>query len=358
MERGRKPFTLSAVVFALVLLFSCGRTLPWFYPTPCVFEADCPSGLHCVNQLCQALTDVDGGDHGHKRFGEPCDAGVECESALCVGGPSHAFCTSGCGTDAGCPFASDCKVAPEVPTQNRTPLCTVPTNLLCQSCGTDLDCGASGADRCVQNDGGDRFCGRDCTFAGCPALYRCESSQCVPEKKTCDCLPETLGMQKGCLDRNAFGACQGNQTCLLDGGFTPCNAPPAAAETCNGHDDDCNGFIDDFTPPTCTRTANGRTCTGPQVCLASAGLVCNAKTPIDEVCNYADDDCNGRADEPFTDPGGRYLLTTHCGGCFRDCKSLIPHSVDVTCPAVSDAGTCRVSRCDPNFFVNDRGTWC
>ncbi|MBK7862215.1 MAG: hypothetical protein IPJ65_27135 [Archangiaceae bacterium] len=342
---------------------SCGRTLPNFFKQPCVFESDCSPPLHCVNQVCQELTDDGDAGHGHKRFGEPCDAGRECESAVCVGGPSHAFCTERCGTaDAGCPFAYECKRAPGVggPT---TPLCTVPTNLLCQTCQGDLDCGASGADLCVQNDGGDSFCGRDCTFAGCPPLYRCEpraggASQCVPEKKTCDCLPQTLGLQKGCLDRNAFGACHGSQVCQLDGGFTPCDAPAAQAESCNGNDDDCDGFIDDFTPPTCSKSSNGRTCTGPQVCFASAGLVCNAREPVDEVCNYADDDCNGKADETFTDPAGRYLLTTHCGGCFRDCKQLIPHSTDVSCALQADAGACRVSKCESGYYVNDGGTWC
>ncbi len=348
---------LSGLAPLLLLLTACGRTLFYTSDQPCVFQSDCPPPLHCINQVCQPLTDADGGRRGIKRFGEPCDAGFECDSTVCVGGPAGAFCTQPCGLDGGCPLAYECKVAPTLqgPT---TPVCTVPTNLLCQTCTRDLDCGASGADKCVQNDGGDSFCGRDCTFAGCPALYRCENQQCVPEKKTCDCLPETLGLMKGCLDRNTFGACQGNQVCLADGGFTPCNAPPAMPETCNGADDDCNGAIDDFTPPSCSKTANGRTCVGPQVCLASAGLVCNAKTPADELCNYADDDCNGRSDEPFTDSAGRYLLTTHCGGCNNDCRKLIPHSLDVTCPLVADAGSCRVSRCEAGFFPNDGGTWC
>ncbi len=348
---------LAAVAFALLFAASCGRTLYWHWAQPCVFSSDCPAGLHCVNQTCQPLSDGDAGRLGFKRFGEPCDAGAECQSTRCVGGPQRAFCTEPCGVDAGCPLAYECKVAPTVagPT---TPVCTVPTNLLCQTCTNDFDCGASGADKCVENDGGDRFCGRDCTFAGCPPLYRCERQQCVPEKKTCDCLPETLGMMKGCLDRNAFGACHGSQICQLDGGFTHCNAPPAQPESCNGADDDCNGVIDDGAWPTCTKSASGRTCTGPQVCFASAGLVCNAKTPIDEVCNGADDDCNGRADEPFTDSTGRYLLTTHCGGCNRDCKQLIPHSLDVSCATLPDAGACRVSRCESGFYPNDGGTWC
>ena len=44
---------------------------------------------------------------------------------------------------------------------------------------------------------------------------------------------------------------------------TACDAPPALQETCNGVDDDCNLVVDDLVAPTCTKTKNGRTCTGP-----------------------------------------------------------------------------------------------
>jgi hypothetical protein len=339
-----------------LVLSGCGRTLVLPRSTYCVFDTDCPTGLHCINQVCGPLDLADGGLlHGNKRFGEPCDGGFECDSDFCIGGPAGHFCTQQCGlVDAGCPYAFDCKLV------ENTALCAVPQNLLCQTCTNDLDCGASGADKCLPTDGGDHFCGKDCTFTGCPALYECLSGQCVPQGKTCDCTDQTIGMRKGCRDPNMFGACEGNQVCLSDGGFTACDAPAATAEVCDGIDNDCDGFVDDFTPPSCTKSANGHTCTGPQVCLASAGLVCDAPTPIDEICNYADDDCNGKTDEPFTDPSGHYTLTTHCGGCFRDCKQLIPHSVTVSCdPVIADGGDqCHTSKCDMGFYVSDAGTQC
>ena len=250
---------LMVMVLALgSVMFACGRTL--FVPRSekCVFDADCPTGLRCVNQECTTLDTPDGGPR-KKRFGQPCDGGAECNSNFCVGGPAGAFCTEQCSVgDAGCPSSYDCK---HVPDPNRPDagivtvnLCTVPQPLLCQACEGDLDCGASGGDKCLSTDGG-TFCGRDCTFDGCPALYACTalpdgSKQCLPQGRACDCLPETVGLQKSCRGvPNAFGRCLGNQLCQADGGFTACLAPPALAEVCNGADDDCNGAIDDFTAP-------------------------------------------------------------------------------------------------------------
>ena len=130
-----------------------------------------------------------------------------------------------------------------------------------------------------------RFCARDCSIDGCPSLYSCETvngrKQCVPEGKTCDCVPDTLGLQKSCLGTaNQFGACVGNQTCQLDGGFTACNAPAALEETCNGADDNCNGAVDETFPETgeaCTTGKPGRCAAGTRVCV-SGGLDCTPTT--------------------------------------------------------------------------------
>lgn len=358
------------VVATFALMSACGRTL--FFPRveKCVFDSDCTNGLRCVNQECTTLDIPDGGPlFGKKRFGEPCDAGGECGSTFCVGGPTGSFCTAVCGAaaDAGCPGSYDCKHWENVTSDGGTgpfvDVCTVPQPLLCQACVGDLDCGASGADKCLDLDGGS-FCGRDCTFDGCPSQYSCKSfndgtKQCVPDGRTCDCVPETLGLQKACRgDANQFGQCAGNQVCQADGGFTNCIAPVAKEETCNGADDDCNGAIDDFTAPECTRTVGNVTCRGPQVCFASAGLVCTARTPASEACNYEDDDCDGQIDEDFRNPRGAYSTPQHCGACNNDCSKVIPHSVTTSCDTAADAPRCRVTACAPGFFPYADGTMC
>ncbi len=352
---------------ALAAISACGRTIIFPRVEHCVFDSDCAAGLRCVNQVCRVLDTFDGGRHG-KRFGEPCDGGAECDSLFCLGGPRGAFCTAECGFDAGCPTAFECKrlLDPGLPADAgaQASLCAVPQPLLCQGCATDVECGASGGDRCLSLDGG-HFCGRDCTYTGCPDLYRCAPqdggwAQCEPEGRTCDCVTATLGMQKGCHgDRNAFGTCPGTQTCQADGGFTSCNAPVALVETCNGVDDDCDGFIDDFVPPECTKTAGGKTCKGPQVCMGSAGLVCAAKPPEAEICNYMDDDCNGQTDEGFVDAQGRYVTLAHCGTCNHDCQKAIAHVATSACVGESDGGMgCRALSCQAGFFPYADGGAC
>jgi hypothetical protein len=359
--------TLHPLLFvaSLSLLSACGRTLFVPFDEKCVFDSDCAPGLRCVNQQCTTFDLPDGGPlFGKKRFGEPCDAGMECGSTFCLGGPFGSFCSSRCGAgDAGtCPSSWDCKNVPDPKTTDGgvlVGLCAVTEPLLCQACTNDLDCGASGGDECVQFDGG-TFCGRDCNYDGCPSSYVCRRtasgrSQCIPEGRTCDCTPDTVGLQKSCRgEPNGFGRCAGNQVCQLDGGFTSCAAPAAQQETCNGADDDCNGRIDDFTPPTCTRTVGNVTCTGPQVCFASAGLVCTARTPSTEVCNNEDDDCDGEIDEGFR-TRGLYLQNQHCGACNRDCSKLIANATATTCAAPVDAPTCFATACAPGYFVYELG---
>lgn len=358
---------------ALVLLLlasACGRTVFFTRVEPCVFDSDCSMGLRCVNQECRVLDEVDAGPRrGIKRFGEPCDGGAECASSFCSNGPQGTFCTLECGAaaDAGCPLAFTCKTMPEPgsrPDAGLTrALCAVPQPLLCQDCQRDSECGATGADKCLTLEGGN-FCGRDCSFLPCPNLYRCDarpdgSKQCVPEGRTCDCTPDTLGLEKGCRGTsNAFGRCEGNQVCQPDGGFTPCDAPPALQETCNGVDDDCNGRIDDFTAPECTKTVGARTCRGPQVCLATAGLVCTAQDPETEACNLRDDDCDGVVDNGFIDAQGKYAQLAHCGRCGNDCAK-IPNATATTCSA-NAMGTfrCQVTACAAGFFPSADRTFC
>lgn len=339
---GSRARMLLSMFCAVVALVGCGRTISYPIVQPCIFDRDCAEGLRCVDRVCRALFEGDGGTpRGGKRFGERCDAGAECFSSYCIGGPGGSFCSSEC-ADAGCPESYTCKAV------DGTGLCAVAQPLLCNGCAANLDCGASGADRCLGLDAGSgAFCGQDCTYVGCPQGYRCsDGKQCVPINRTCDCTVETVGFKKSCRGaKNQFGACLGFQVCQLDGGFTACDAPPALEETCNGVDDDCSGAIDDFAPPTCTKTFGTKTCVGPQRCLATAGLVCAASEPGPEVCNYVDDDCNGVVDDGFRSDAGLYSRIDHCGSCLNDCRA-IAHATDTECLAQS----CRVKSCAAGYF--------
>ena len=312
-----------------------------------------------------------GRQRGSKQFGEPCDTGDECQSGYCLGGPRGGFCSAGCDETTACPNGFSFKVVPDPtveldPDGGSAPqitLCALPQPLLCQPCEKDTDCGASGGDHCLPS-GIYGFCGQDCTFDACPQGYTCNDTprgrQCEPVGETCDCKPDTVGRFRGCANEGDAGVCYGAQMCTADAGWGECSARAAMVEDCNGFDDDCNGLADDnLAPRECTRTSPFGTCKGPQTCQGAAGWRCDAPTAAAETCNYVDDDCDGIVDQTFVDTQGRYVSPEHCGGCGNSCSALIEHSSQTSCELdTQGAPECRVQKCQNGFFPSPDGRQC
>jgi hypothetical protein len=196
-------------------------------------------------------------------------------------------------------------------------------------------------------------CGNACTFAnavGACVAGACEIDGCLPGFYDVDMSPLT-GCEYGCTGAGTdeacngidddcdgrtdedttppaglcrtLGACMGAApACMGVLGFRctygagvevdPATGQPVARETrCDGQDGNCNGASDEA-----FRTLGGvcfgdgvgacRT-TGTFVCADDAsGAVCDAApapAPGTEVCNGADDDCDGLVDEPRGTPG-------------------------------------------------------
>ncbi|MFN3201099.1 MAG: MopE-related protein [Bradymonadia bacterium] len=246
------------------------------------------------------------------RFKEPCNDNLDCASGWCVPWEDRTVCSQAC-LDEGCPDDWGCRAV-----QNTEPdvvfICFPPGDRLCKACLNDGDCPTG---RCLTVDE-QNVCGLDCLDdEACPEGYACEDvfgdgrpNQCVPTTGSCTCGPDTAGEQRLCEVGNDLGVCYGRQTCDPASGWSACDAAPPAPEVCNLIDDDCNGLTDDIPGigEVCARTVETDDgdieCTGRLVCTqASEEPVCTAPAPMEELCNFLDDDCDGATDEGFDDLG-------------------------------------------------------
>ncbi|MFN3197470.1 MAG: MopE-related protein [Bradymonadia bacterium] len=170
-------------------------------------------------------------------------------------------------------------------------------------------CTASGQIRCVQ---GALLCDAE---PGQPGLERCNGID-----DDCDGTADEdyLELGESCIAGIGLCARMGTVLCLTED-EAGCDATPGpqAEEQCNGADDDCDGEADEGF------TQVGQLCViGVGICSASGTWVCGpegqeictaaAGDPTEELCNGADDDCDGATDEDF-DLGAQ--CSTGLGAC-------------------------------------------
>ena len=198
--------------------------------------------------------------------------------------------------------------------------CTAGTGA-CQRTGTTV-CTANGQ-------------GTECNAtAGTPGTEVCNGidDDCNGEVDAVNLQPLTQSCYSGSAGTQGVGVCHaGTQTCS-GGTFGSCvgEVTPAAAELCNGVDDNCNGQIDEGVQSTFYQDADGDGFGTPavtiQACSAPAGYVANNTDCNDsnaaihpnatELCNGVDDNCNGQIDETFAGLG------KNCSVGVGACQSL------------------------------------
>ncbi|MFN3199699.1 MAG: MopE-related protein [Bradymonadia bacterium] len=234
-----------------------------------------------------------------------------------------------------------------------TPICT-PTPELCDNmdndCDTRVDEGFGLGAACEAGQG-------ECLSFGVVACTpegesACDATPRAPAAEVCNGLDDDCngladdaltGLDEDCV-ADAAGVCaQGRTRCEGAQGMicVPQATPGAFDETCDNHDEDCDGNTDEglsqacYTGPEGTAGA-GQCREGISTCAAGQWGGCEGEVrPEAELCNDADDDCDGQTDEDYPLLGE--LCMTGVGLCQQGGTITCTPEGEAACNAVAGA---------------------
>jgi hypothetical protein len=151
---------------------------------------------------------------------------------------------------------------------------------------------------------------------GDPAAESCNAAD-----DDCDgMMDEGFSLALPCDGADGDLCADGIYMCNAQGGTTCTDDTVSHAEVCNGMDDNCNGTPDEgFNVGTsCDGSDSDKCMRGQVACNGSGGVTCVSDMPNSiEVCNNADDDCDGALDNGFN----KTIDINNCGSCGTVCSN-------------------------------------
>jgi len=326
----------------------------------CDRDVECPAGWYCAPGDGGHGTCLEKGACAlAATYGQPCEAGLgECRRSgafICPARDGAPVCSAIAGekgtetcngldddcdgaTDNGFDVGAECSVG-EGECRRAGHLACVPDH---SHAACDAVPGAGGTESC---NGLDDNCdgGTDEDLPGC-CLQAGTTRACSADRGVCRAATQR------CSDSKAWGPC-------LDADSHEVVQPGERAEACNGEDDDCDGSTDQGfdVGATCTAGLGACTASGHRVCNETGdGTKCDAVpgSPGEETCNGADDNCDGFTDEEGAGGCTAYYRDgdTDGYGDPRDTKCLC---APTSAYPVDTAGDCDDARADVNSAARE-----